>query len=65
MAVSKRIDYSNYLSIKEAAKKTGYSRRQLQRLAKNRSLKAKKVLGLWLVESRALEVLKKHPLPGS
>lgn len=61
MANSKKIvKYSNYLSIREAGKKTGYSTRHLTRLAKNRQIKAKKVLGLWLVEKSALELLKKH-----
>jgi hypothetical protein len=50
MAVSKKVDYSEYLSIREAAQKSGYSISHLRRLAASRRLKAKKVLGLWLIE---------------
>lgn len=60
MAISELIEYKKYLSVKEAAKKTGYSTRHLARLAKTRRLKAKKVLGLWLIELEALKLLKKR-----
>jgi excisionase family DNA binding protein len=59
MAVSKLIEYNKYLSIAEAANYSGYSKRHLTRLAKNRQLKARKVLGLWLVELESLKSLEK------
>ena len=48
---------SNHISVKDAAKLSGYSVQYLRRLLRSRELEGVKIGQQWLVEMRALNIL--------